>query len=107
LRETVTSVLCHVELRVQRGEESLPELAEPAMAESRQDHAFAEPERRGARGGARPVIASAGGFGSQTVPMGNSASGGGSGPGVDPRTPRNAPCPCGSGKKYKHCHGKV
>ncbi len=33
---------------------------------------------------------------------------------VDPRnaatwgkTPRNAPCPCGSGKKYKHCHGTV
>ncbi|HIP77551.1 MAG TPA: hypothetical protein EYH07_03690, partial [Kiloniellaceae bacterium] len=23
------------------------------------------------------------------------------------RTPRNAPCPCGSGKKYKHCHGKL
>ena len=22
-------------------------------------------------------------------------------------TPRNAPCPCGSGKKYKHCHGAV
>jgi preprotein translocase subunit SecA len=22
-------------------------------------------------------------------------------------TPRNAPCPCGSGNKYKHCHGKV
>jgi preprotein translocase subunit SecA len=19
---------------------------------------------------------------------------------------RNDPCPCGSGKKYKHCHGK-
>ena len=19
---------------------------------------------------------------------------------------RNAPCPCGSGKRYKHCHGK-
>jgi preprotein translocase subunit SecA len=33
--------------------------------------------------------------------------------GVDPadpatwnRTPRNAACPCGSGKKYKHCHGR-
>jgi len=29
----------------------------------------------------------------------------------DPRTwgkvSRNAPCPCGSGKKYKHCHGVV
>ncbi|MFX8466508.1 SEC-C metal-binding domain-containing protein [Acinetobacter baumannii] len=21
--------------------------------------------------------------------------------------PRNAPCPCGSGKKFKHCHGRV
>jgi preprotein translocase subunit SecA len=105
LRETVTSVLCHVELRVQRGEDSLPSPQEPAMAEGREDPAFAEPERRAARGGARPVMATAGGFGSQTVPMGNGASGGG--PGVDPRTPRNAPCPCGSGKKYKHCHGKV
>ena len=22
-------------------------------------------------------------------------------------TPRNSPCPCGSGKKYKHCHGAL
>ena len=22
------------------------------------------------------------------------------------KVPRNAPCPCGSGRKYKHCHGK-
>jgi len=36
-----------------------------------------------------------------------------SGGGVDPKQPstwgkvsRNAVCPCGSGKKYKHCHGK-
>jgi uncharacterized protein YecA (UPF0149 family) len=21
--------------------------------------------------------------------------------------PRNAPCPCGSGKKIKHCHGEL
>jgi preprotein translocase subunit SecA len=35
-------------------------------------------------------------------------------PAVDPRdestwagTPRNALCPCGSGKKYKHCHGSL
>ena len=32
---------------------------------------------------------------------------------IDPKDPatwgrvaRNAPCPCGSGKKYKHCHGR-
>jgi preprotein translocase subunit SecA len=24
-----------------------------------------------------------------------------------PKVGRNAPCPCGSGKKYKHCHGKL
>ncbi|MBU0616287.1 MAG: SEC-C domain-containing protein, partial [Planctomycetes bacterium] len=23
-----------------------------------------------------------------------------------PKVGRNSPCPCGSGKKYKHCHGK-
>jgi preprotein translocase subunit SecA len=22
-----------------------------------------------------------------------------------PKVGRNDPCPCGSGKKYKHCHG--
>lgn len=33
---------------------------------------------------------------------------------TDPKNPntwgkiaRNDPCPCGSGKKYKHCHGQV
>ncbi|WP_456303432.1 SEC-C metal-binding domain-containing protein [Asaia astilbis] len=31
-------------------------------------------------------------------------------PGADSfaqETPRNAPCPCGSGKKFKHCHGRL
>ena len=25
----------------------------------------------------------------------------------EPKVGRNAPCPCGSGKKFKHCHGKA
>ena len=25
---------------------------------------------------------------------------------ADPKVSRNAPCPCGSGKKFKHCHGR-
>ena len=25
---------------------------------------------------------------------------------VDKKVGRNDPCPCGSGKKYKYCHGK-
>ena len=35
-------------------------------------------------------------------------------PDADPNDPatwgkvaRNAPCPCGSGKKFKHCHGRT
>jgi preprotein translocase subunit SecA len=24
-----------------------------------------------------------------------------------PKVGRNEPCPCGSGKKYKNCHGKL
>jgi preprotein translocase subunit SecA len=35
-------------------------------------------------------------------------------PAVDPNNPktwdkvqRNAPCPCGSGRKFKHCHGAL
>ena len=26
---------------------------------------------------------------------------------ADERVGRNEPCPCGSGKKYKQCHGKL
>jgi preprotein translocase subunit SecA len=25
----------------------------------------------------------------------------------EPKIGRNDPCPCGSGKKYKHCHGQL
>ena len=28
-------------------------------------------------------------------------------PGSWGKVPRNAVCPCGSGRKYKHCHGRA
>jgi preprotein translocase subunit SecA len=28
-------------------------------------------------------------------------------PGMAARVGRNEPCPCGSGKKFKHCHGAL
>jgi preprotein translocase subunit SecA len=28
-------------------------------------------------------------------------------PGAYPTASRNAPCPCGSGLKFKHCHGQI
>ena len=42
--------------------------------------------------------------------LGNAEAGqGGAQPQVNaaPKVGRNDPCPCGSGKKYKHCHGKL
>jgi preprotein translocase subunit SecA len=35
------------------------------------------------------------------------ASGGRSAQATSDKVPRNAPCPCGSGRKYKKCHGAV
>ncbi len=106
LRQHVTSVLSHIELRVQQ----------PAYAElaAEPEEAMAEEMRATGTNGrpvaARPRAARRGGSGY-----------GGSGNGADrgepqrvagPRapwagTPRNAPCPCGSGRKFKHCHGRV
>jgi preprotein translocase subunit SecA len=44
-------------------------------------------------------------------PVGAAAAAGAGKPGAGSRpverVARNAPCPCGSGKKYKHCHGRV
>jgi preprotein translocase subunit SecA len=50
----------------------------------------------------------------QETPGYNDPSGGGEGPGqrrvqpvrVEKKVGRNDPCPCGSGKKYKNCHGR-
>ena len=40
-------------------------------------------------------------------PVASTGSGGAqtADPYADPNVSRNAPCPCGSGSKYKHCHG--
>ena len=85
LRETVTSVLSHVELRVERAEEAPdqwgPPGGAPAGIEGRQDPALAG-EAEG-----DTALASI--------------------PAAWAKTPRNALCPCGSGKKFKHCHGKI
>jgi preprotein translocase subunit SecA len=92
LREQVTSVLCHVELRVQRPEDQAPTAPPPdaippaprmRMVETRDDPALAG---AAAAGAATAVAAPASPWA---------------------KTPRNAPCPCGSGKKFKHCHGRV
>jgi preprotein translocase subunit SecA len=97
LRESVTSVLAHVELRVQRPEDAFVQQALGEMHEGRVDPALA-----GAGAEAEGALVGASGGPAYGAPPRAAYAGD-----VDPRTPRNAPCPCGSGKKYKHCHGRV
>ena len=93
LREDVTSNLMRVEVQMEE-----PELAPPAdMQEIHADPQTGENEM-------------ADGFGDPRQPKSVRVR---TGPEEadpnDPSTwgkiPRNAPCPCGSGKKFKHCHG--
>ncbi|MBR9906898.1 MAG: preprotein translocase subunit SecA [Gammaproteobacteria bacterium] len=47
-------------------------------------------------------------FQHESTPTSGSDSAAGQGPAqAKPDVGRNEPCPCGSGKKYKHCHGKI
>jgi preprotein translocase subunit SecA len=102
LRERVTQVLAHVELRVDPALDQALQPPAQEMHETREDPAFAE-----AQPASRPT---GGGLAPDTGPV-RSRQGSAS---LDPRDPatwgrvaRNAPCPCGSGKKYKHCHGRL
>jgi len=126
LRETVTSVMCHRELSVDAEELAAMEAAqaEMDMQETRMDPAFADAEMAMAGDpGLHPAApmqtqnAATNVLTADTDPADappgwelNAALG----RWVDPndpeswgKVPRNAACPCGSGKKYKHCHGRV
>jgi preprotein translocase subunit SecA len=98
LRERVTLVLAHVELQVAPSEDL--ELERPAqeMHETRRDPAFAG----GENGGLATDDAAATVRSRQSAAAVNAAD-----PATWGRVARNAPCPCGSGKKYKHCHGNL
>jgi len=96
LREGVTQVLSHIEIQV-NAPDPVPEPQSPRQMETQ--HAAA-----GQFGDARPADGSQ----ASRQPARNTAAA------LDPNDPgtwgkvaRNAACPCGSGKKYKHCHGKL
>ena len=93
LRERVTGVLCHVELRIDGDGEQVPEPRGPVeMHETRHDPALVGVDDEGDEVGVRQRR-----FG--PVDPADPATWG--------RVSRNAPCPCGSGKKFKHCHGQA
>jgi preprotein translocase subunit SecA len=123
LRESVTSVLCHMEISLNAPEDSFGPQGPGEMHETREDPAFADAHRGGDEdGGAHPAAVARSGFRGAGVfsadsdpaevpsgwrlhePLGRWIDP------IDPDTwgkvPRNAACPCGSGRKYKHCHGR-
>ncbi|MBB92596.1 MAG: preprotein translocase subunit SecA [Magnetovibrio sp.] len=98
LRERTTMMLAHVELSMDFSEEEY--LAARAGDEGEAHHD--SPEYMGGEDEQAE--------GSATMTVVNRQAA----PEVDPndpatwgKVPRNAPCPCGSGNKFKHCHGKV
>ncbi|MBM3488388.1 MAG: preprotein translocase subunit SecA [Alphaproteobacteria bacterium] len=123
LRETVTGVLSHLELRVEAVQETEAARAREPVYEGREDPAM-QPVGVRANGGAdtahpasalRAIGAGAGVLTAEADPADVPPSWRLHPPlgrWIDPndpatwgKVPRNAPCPCGSGKKYKHCHG--
>jgi len=96
LREVVTGQLFHVELVSPEEQAQMLEMAQlPEMQAHHIDPTTGEDEMAGDAGvavKARPRKAA------QMDPADPSTWG---------KIPRNAPCPCGSGKKYKHCHGRL
>ena len=100
LRERVISVLSHVELQIMPTEEMLRPHQHPDMVETRDDPAFAvEGAEAEPAAGLPPPEPLRRRQAAATLDPDDPATWG--------RVPRNAPCPCRSGRKYKHCHGKV
>ncbi len=100
LRERVTSLLMRIELNA----EAPPPSPEPVRVLD-----MRHPDPNQAQGQLEMAPEPFEG-----MPMGTAAPNRPAAQGVDPndqstwfRTPRNAACPCGSGRKYKHCHGKA
>ena len=105
LSDRVTTILSHVELQMMPPEGLTPQ--GPAdMHESHEDPAFAD------QPDARPAPRATGTGGQvpptpQTSRVTTAEDRDPADPATWGRIGRNEPCPCGSGKKYKQCHGKV
>jgi preprotein translocase subunit SecA len=106
LREAVAGQLMHVELAKQDEVPPLEGAELPPMEIHHVDPTTGEDEF--ALEGAAAGPAGNGQAATKAAPRARKAAASPANP-ADPSTwgkvQRNAPCPCGSGKKYKHCHG--
>jgi preprotein translocase subunit SecA len=101
LRQQVTSVLSHIELRVPQPAfaEAVAETDEEMAEERLATGTTGRPLPNRPRVARRPSPANGADGSEQSRAAGTRAPWSG--------TSRNAPCPCGSGRKFKHCHGRV
>ncbi|MBK1667988.1 preprotein translocase subunit SecA [Rhodovibrio sodomensis] len=107
VREEVTFLLSHVELRAQEPEQATIRHEQPRTTESREDPAMAEAGAEASQPEMALAGAGGGGAGAQTVRHASGAQADPQDPNTWGKVGRNQPCPCGSGAKYKHCHGKM
>jgi preprotein translocase subunit SecA len=101
LREQVTGQLMRIQVVFQQPE---PQGLPPMFAQHL-DPATGENEFDLAQGNALGA-ASALGFAAAAAEMDPASSRNPNDPSTWGRVSRNEPCPCGSGKKFKHCHGQ-
>ena len=99
IREDVTKILMNSELRMPDPVE-LPEL--PDFLTSHIDPFTGDDDAMGRTPGSETMMDALTGTAALAAPMGMA---GGVDPYADMGLSRNALCPCGSGQKYKHCHG--
>ena len=93
-RETVTKLLCHIEFQSETGHSAKPNLRNSLPKQQAQSIVNREsPE-------AALAVTSSPGSESTATPGPDSRDSWG-------KVGRNELCPCGSGKKYKRCHGKL
>jgi len=106
IKYDTTSILSRIRIQ---GEQDLDEMARQRRAAEELEFRHAQASALGAQQPALPAAAVAGGQAPQ-------AAGPAPRPQAEPVAPfvrdgrkvgRNEPCPCGSGEKYKRCHGKL
>ena len=105
LRETVTTALCHLELRVEEPQQVAAAARGPAQ-EMHESHVNPLTGENEVGNGDTAILTRPDTTFNKTT-YNKPAE-------LDPDNPatwgkvrRNAPCPCGTGKKYKQCHGKA
>ncbi len=115
LRQEVTGHLMRVNVETAPSEAELQMAELPEMTAHHLDPLTGEDEferepEMALEGAGAPARGKRGETGARAQPMRNKPAG----VALDPNDPstwgkvaRNAQCPCGSGKKYKHCHGKL